>query len=63
MLTEAGGPTKTLRGWLRRPRNTVAILSWAGFALLMVAVGVGRVADHRPFGSWVATVTSPTSFT
>jgi hypothetical protein len=46
MLTEAGGPTKTLRGWLRRPRNTVAILSWAGFAMLMVAVGAGRVADH-----------------
>ena len=45
---------RALADWLRQqPRTTVAILIWAVFALLMIAGGVGRVADHRPFGSWV----------
>jgi hypothetical protein len=39
-------------------RKGVAALIWAAFALLMVAIGVGRVADHRPFGSWFAFVAS-----
>jgi len=45
--------------WLRRqPRNKVAVLIWAAFVLLMVAVGLGRLTHHRSFGSWTAFVAS-----
>jgi membrane associated rhomboid family serine protease len=52
-------PSRALTDWLRqRPRAIVALLIWAAFAFLMGAVGVGRVASHRAFGSWVSFVAS-----
>lgn len=52
-------PTRALTNRLRQqPRITVAVLIWVGFALLIVTIGVVRVAEHRPFGSWVSFVLS-----